>query len=251
MTQPIQSDVTAVRQILHAHQRAMTPPDSGWGDMSYLTGSYDHLPVFQAALKAYRALSTGEGVSAAWATTPDRETVARIIDPSSWRVLDSYLERVKRHHPHGGYDPDNFTDKVSLAKADAILALFATPSSCVLVPLEATMPMLVAATSRDQGPDDSLYASIYRAMVQAALRGRGEGGAGEGQGVTTETERGNGSLPVPSPQQYHAGDASRRAAFRAGWYVNAAEPPDQTEEYLAACEAADYRDYCASQDAKQ
>ena len=41
-------------------------------------------------------------------------------------MLDSYLERVKRHHPHGGYDPDNFTDKVSLAKADAILALWPT-----------------------------------------------------------------------------------------------------------------------------
>lgn len=40
-------DVRAVRAILHAHQRAMTPPDSGWGDMSYLKGSYDHLPAFQ------------------------------------------------------------------------------------------------------------------------------------------------------------------------------------------------------------
>lgn len=63
--------------------------------------------------------------------TPEmREAIARIIDPSSWQVLDSYLERVKRHHPHGGYDPDNFTDKASLAKADAILALFA-PSPVV------------------------------------------------------------------------------------------------------------------------
>jgi len=63
--------------------------------------------------------------------TPEmREAIARIIDPPSWQVLDSYLEHVKRHHPHGGYDPDNFTDKASLAKADAILALSA-PSPAV------------------------------------------------------------------------------------------------------------------------
>ena len=47
--------VLVVRAVLHAHQRAMTPPDSGWGNMSYAKGSYDHLPVFQAALAAYRA----------------------------------------------------------------------------------------------------------------------------------------------------------------------------------------------------
>lgn len=49
-------DIIEVRAILHAHQRAMTPPDSGWGDMSYLKGSYDHLPTFKAALAAYRLL---------------------------------------------------------------------------------------------------------------------------------------------------------------------------------------------------
>lgn len=36
------------RKVLHAHQRAMTPPDSGWGNMSYEKGSYDHLDVFKA-----------------------------------------------------------------------------------------------------------------------------------------------------------------------------------------------------------
>ena len=119
-------------------------------------------------------------------TPPDRETVARVIDPETWAAMegrwedDAFGRWLSDEHRAGclgerqGY---------ALAKADAILALFATPSSCVLVPLEATMPMLVAATSRDQGPDDSLYASIYRAMVQAALRGRGEGGAGEDQGA--------------------------------------------------------------------
>jgi len=52
------ADVLAVRAILHAEQRAMTPPDSGWGDMSYEKGSYDHLPSFKAALAAYRSIRT-------------------------------------------------------------------------------------------------------------------------------------------------------------------------------------------------
>lgn len=50
------TDVEIVRAVLHAHQRAMTPPDSGWGNMSYIKGSYDDLPVFQAALAAYRTV---------------------------------------------------------------------------------------------------------------------------------------------------------------------------------------------------
>lgn len=59
-------------------------------------------------------------------TGPDiREAVARIIDPSSWAVFDSYLAEVKRKYAgqHAAYDPDAFKDKTSLAKADAILAL--------------------------------------------------------------------------------------------------------------------------------
>lgn len=50
------------------------------------------------------------------------ERVARIIDPSSWRVMDSYLADVKRK-PNVGYDPDNFKDKQSMADARAILDL--------------------------------------------------------------------------------------------------------------------------------
>lgn len=120
-------------------------------------------------------------------TPPDRETVARVIEPG---CLDE-ASIVK----YGGYG----RSQRALAKADAIIALWPTgegvsggvaPDGYVLVPREATMPMLVAATSRDQGPDDSLYASIYRAMVQAALRGRGEGGAGEGQGAAGQPSGG-------------------------------------------------------------
>lgn len=57
--------------------------------------------------------------------TPDRrERIARIIDPSSWRVMDSYLAETKRKYAGQdyGYDPDAFKDKASLAKADTILA---------------------------------------------------------------------------------------------------------------------------------
>ena len=54
-------------------------------------------------------------------TTTDREALARMIDPSSWRVMDSYLAEVRRKR-NAGYDPDNFKDKHSLALADAIIA---------------------------------------------------------------------------------------------------------------------------------
>lgn len=54
-----------------------------------------------------------------------REAVARIIDPSTWAVLDSYLADAKRKYvkSNASYDPDAFKDKKSLAKADAILAM--------------------------------------------------------------------------------------------------------------------------------
>ena len=60
------------------------------------------------------------------------EAIARLIDPSSWRVFDSELERVKRHHPNGGYDPDNFKDRASLALASRILTLIAAARPAVV-----------------------------------------------------------------------------------------------------------------------
>ena len=57
-----------------------------------------------------------------------REKAARIIDPSRWAVMDDYLAEVRRK-PNVGYDPDNFKDKASLAKADAILALLSSPAA--------------------------------------------------------------------------------------------------------------------------
>lgn len=52
------------------------------------------------------------------------ETVARIIDPSKWAVLDSYLADMLRKYKgeHIGYDPEPFKDKASMAKAQAAIA---------------------------------------------------------------------------------------------------------------------------------
>jgi hypothetical protein len=61
------------------------------------------------------------------------EQIARIIDPSSWAVFDGYLAQVKRKYRgiSAGYDPAQFKDKASMAKAREILAAleaqFSTP----------------------------------------------------------------------------------------------------------------------------
>lgn len=118
----------------------------------------------------------------------EREQIARLIDPSSWRVFDHELERVKRHHPNGGYDPDNFTDRASLALADKILALIQAgrderKEGWVMVPVEPTREMLHAAAT-DNSPRtatnsmDRMYetvALLYRAMLSAAPASEGDG----------------------------------------------------------------------------
>lgn len=57
------------------------------------------------------------------------EAMARIIDPSSWRVFDTYLAEVKRKYAgqDAAYDPEAFKDKASIAKARAIVALLPQP----------------------------------------------------------------------------------------------------------------------------
>ena len=62
-----------------------------------------------------------------------REQIARLIDPSSWRVLDSYLEQAKRKYAgqDAGYDPEAFKDRASLAIAAQIMALDAVPDALV------------------------------------------------------------------------------------------------------------------------
>lgn len=52
------------------------------------------------------------------------EAMARIIDPSSWRVMDGYLAQAKQEYKgqDGGWPEDQFKHKESMAKAREILA---------------------------------------------------------------------------------------------------------------------------------
>lgn len=52
------------------------------------------------------------------------EIAARIIDPSSWAVMDSYLAETKRKYrgQNVGWPADQFHHKESMAKARAVLA---------------------------------------------------------------------------------------------------------------------------------
>lgn len=56
------------------------------------------------------------------------EKVARIIDPSSWAVMDSYLEQTKRKYAgqNVGWPEDQFKHKESMAKAREILSTLPT-----------------------------------------------------------------------------------------------------------------------------
>jgi hypothetical protein len=61
------------------------------------------------------------------------EAVARIIDPSSWRVMDGYLEQTKRKYrgQNVGWPADQYQDKASMAKAREILTALSRPSVAV------------------------------------------------------------------------------------------------------------------------
>jgi hypothetical protein len=87
----------------------------------------------------------------------EREELARIIDPSSWLVLDSYLAEVKRKHPNSGYDPDNFKDRESLAKADQWLS---RPSP--VDGLKASLDEATSATMMAEMRADKLMAEVER-----------------------------------------------------------------------------------------
>jgi hypothetical protein len=87
----------------------------------------------------------------------EREELARIIDPSSWLVLDSYLAEVKRKHPNSGYDPDNFKDRESLAKADQWLS---RPSP--VDGLKASLDEATSATMMAEMRADKLASEVER-----------------------------------------------------------------------------------------
>lgn len=63
-----------------------------------------------------------------WLCSPGAvEEMARLIDPSPWRVFDGYLADVKRKYKgqDAAYDPEAFKDKKSMAVAVAILSTIA------------------------------------------------------------------------------------------------------------------------------
>lgn len=91
-------------------------------DPEFGEAAYDYV----ASLALTSQASEGGG-SGQW--RPNREAIARLIDPSSWRVMDGYLENMKRKYAgqDAAYDPDAFKDKKSLAQADQIVALLSRP----------------------------------------------------------------------------------------------------------------------------
>ncbi len=71
------------------------------------------------------------------------EAMARIIDPSSWRVMDGYLAQMLRKYKgeHIGYDPDAFKHKESMAIARSLLPV-------IRAHLEPTSEMVDAALAK-------------------------------------------------------------------------------------------------------
>lgn len=57
-------------------------------------------------------------------TDPLTEAVARIIDPSSWAVMDSYLADMLRKYKgeNAAYDPEQYKHKESMDVAQAAIA---------------------------------------------------------------------------------------------------------------------------------
>ena len=116
-----------------------------------------------------------------------REQIARLIAPSRWRVMDSYLAEVKRKYAgqNAAYDPDAFKDAASLKIADDIMTLLPSlPDGWVVVPLEPTRemlevcgwsgvdpgkphPMIAHTTVAERGKPYLLPKAYYRAMLAA------------------------------------------------------------------------------------
>lgn len=88
-------------------------------------GSMDMAVMYASANERADAAEDALRTQAPDSWRPDREAVARVIDPSSWSVMDGYLAQMKRKYrgENIGYDAEQFQHQESLAKADAILAL--------------------------------------------------------------------------------------------------------------------------------
>ncbi len=95
------------------------------------------------------------------------EAMARIIDPSSWRVMDGYLAQMLRKYKgeHIGYDPDAFKHKESMAIARSLLPI-------IRAHLEPTSEMVEAGINSDVwngAPHITRQVrEIYKAMLAAS-----------------------------------------------------------------------------------
>ncbi len=103
------------------------------------------------------------------------EAMARIIDPSSWRVMDGYLAQMLRKYKgeHIGYDPESFKHKESMAIARALIPIIRAHLEPTSEMVEALRPF---ADCCDQIADDEsdeewakfrLLIKDYRAARQA------------------------------------------------------------------------------------
>lgn len=86
--------------------------------------------VMSVAVGLLRSIQATEARMAA-AVEADVEKVARIIDPSSWAVMDGYLSDMLRKYKgqNIGYDPDAFKHKPSMKIAEKVLAAIRSQSN--------------------------------------------------------------------------------------------------------------------------
>lgn len=104
------------------------------------------------------------------------EAMARIIDPSSWRVMDGYLAQMLRKYKgeHIGYDPDAFKHKESMAIARALLPIIRAhlePTSEMLantVTSDGRMRIMEFTTIEERGEAFMVPRYIWRAMLAAS-----------------------------------------------------------------------------------
>lgn len=111
-----------------------------------------------------------------------REAIARIVDPPSWRVLDSYKRSAQQSDKTGDKAnlpyPERWQDRESLAKADATLAL-PTPNSPALAEvLEALRPFAATwnewLSKREDAPETKTIQDFRRAAQVHAKYAEGE-----------------------------------------------------------------------------
>ena len=124
-------------------------------------GKHDHTQLVQAFARHRQATEA----RMAAAVEADVEKIARIIDPSSWAVMDGYLSDMLRKYKgqNIGYDPDAFKHKQSMATARALLPI-------IRAHLEPTSEMVEAVM--DCGPIGccNISSTEARDIILSALK---------------------------------------------------------------------------------